>query len=100
MAKYRAKKAFPPNIKVGDIVETDKELIPEYAPHFERVDGDSSEKEEIINPSRDELKAKATELGIDFAPNITTDKLMALVKEAEDKNEGDGGAGDGEDNEE
>ena len=30
-------------------------------------------------PTRDELKRKATELGIEYPPNIPTDKLAALV---------------------
>lgn len=33
-------------------------------------------------PTRDELKRKATELGLTFAGNITTDKLAALVEAA------------------
>ncbi len=49
--------------------------------------GGSGEPEAIINPSREELKARAKELGIDFAPNITTERLLELVqaKEAEFK---------------
>lgn len=45
------------------------------------------ERQPLINPSRDELKARAQELGIDFAPNISTEKLLELVraKEAEDQ---------------
>lgn len=39
----------------------------------------------VVNPSREELKARAKELDIDFAPNITTERLLELVqaKEAE-----------------
>jgi hypothetical protein len=33
-------------------------------------------------PTRDELKRKATELGIDYPANIPTDKLAGLVAEA------------------
>jgi len=33
-------------------------------------------------PTRDELKQKATELGIEFPSNIPTDKLSALIEEA------------------
>ena len=42
-------------------------------------------KQPLINPSREELKERAQELGIDFAPNITTERLLELVraKEAE-----------------
>jgi hypothetical protein len=36
-------------------------------------------------PDRNELKAKATELGITFASNIPTDKLKELIAEAEAK---------------
>ncbi len=36
-------------------------------------------------PDRNELKARATELGITFASNIPTDKLVELIKEAEEK---------------
>lgn len=34
-------------------------------------------------PTRDELKARAAEIGIEHAPNITTDKLAALVAGAQ-----------------
>jgi hypothetical protein len=34
-------------------------------------------------PTRDELKARAAELSIEHAPNITTDKLAALVAAAQ-----------------
>jgi hypothetical protein len=37
--------------------------------------------DETRPPSRDELKAKAKELGLTFAHNITTDKLAELVAE-------------------
>lgn len=42
-------------------------------------------KEAEHEPTRDELKAKAAELGIEFAPNIPTAKLAELIaaKEAE-----------------
>lgn len=102
MAKYRAKQDLPPNIKAGDIVETENDLIPEYVPLFERVgeDEEVSDKTVILNPSRDELKARANELGINFASNIPTERLMELVKEAEEKKaaeDGEGGGdGDGE----
>lgn len=36
-------------------------------------------------PDRNQLKARATELGIVFASNIPTDKLVELIKEAEEK---------------
>lgn len=49
--------------------------------------GGEGGRQPLINPSREELKARATELGIDFAPNIGTEKLLELVraKEAEDQ---------------
>lgn len=40
-------------------------------------------------PDRNDLKARATELGINFASNIPTDRLVELVKEAEDKKNGE-----------
>lgn len=56
----------------------------------DRQTGNSGEgdvdRQPLVNPSREELKARAAELGIDYAPNITTEKLLELVraKEAED----------------
>ena len=99
--KYRAKVDIPPNVKAGDIVEAHEELVPGMAERLEpvndseeltelgQVDG-SGEKTLITNPSRDELKARATELGINFASNIPTDRLVELIAEAEAK------AGDGD----
>lgn len=92
MAKYRAKIDIPPGIKAGEVHEFKDELLPEFAPHFEKV-GDNEEtveldedRKSLINPSRDELKARANELGITFASNIPTDKLLELVKEKEAEN--------------
>lgn len=99
MAKYRAKVDVPP-LKAGDIMEASEPLVPEYADKFERVGDDTEEtvveKQTLVNPSRDELKARATELGVTFASNIPTERLMELVKEAEDKKAADEGAGDGD----
>lgn len=43
------------------------------------ADVDQVKHDETAPPTRAELKAKATELGLTFAHNITTDKLAALV---------------------
>lgn len=93
MTKYRAKVDVPPGIKAGDIVDFQEPLVPSYASRFEPYN-EPAEKEAVINPSRDELKARATELDITFAPNIPTERLIELVKEAEDKLEGGGGSDD------
>jgi hypothetical protein len=91
--KYRAKVDIPPNVKAGDIVEANDELVPAFKSLLEKV-GDDEELTDlsdnddgviIANPSRDELKARATELEITFAPNIPTDRLIELIKEAEAK---------------
>lgn len=92
--KYRAKVDIPPNVKAGDIVETDEELVPGIKERLEPVSDDEEltelgqvdddgNKTLITNPSRDELKARATELGITFANNTPTDKLVELIAEAE-----------------
>lgn len=46
-----------------------------------RVISDDKGKEPVVNqPSeRDELKKQADELGIDYAKNISTDKLRELI---------------------
>jgi len=111
MAKYRAKVDVPP-LKAGDIMEASEPLVPEYADKFERVGSKTetvSEKQPLVNPNREELKARATELGVAFANNIPTERLIELVEEAEakaksesepDEGEGDGdGEGEGEDGE-
>lgn len=113
MAKYRAKVASPPDIRLGDIVEFDSPLVEGLRNHYEPVsdneeitirrnpetglterreidrtaDGtmaDDGLRQQVGNPSRDELKKEAEELGVDFAPNITTEKLFGLVREARD----------------
>lgn len=48
-------------------------------PH--RIDGGGNIL--TVNPSRDDLKSKATDLGIQFASNIPTDRLVELIAEAE-----------------
>jgi ssDNA-binding replication factor A large subunit len=101
MPKYRALVDVLPNIKAGDIVTINDDLIPEYKNKFERVIDESgsdedTDKTEIINPSREDLKAKAAEYGLDHAPNISTPKLLELVQAEEERrakaaaDEGDG----------
>lgn len=103
MPKYRALVDIPPNIKAGEVVEVNDELIPEFKKKLELVSGndeddevDDATKSGVVNPSRTDLKARAAQLGVDFAPNISTPRLMELVKEAEDaeaaklQKEGDG----------
>jgi hypothetical protein len=96
MAKYKALQDILPNVKAGDIVEVKDEIIPEYKKLLEPYNGDEevtirseetvdTDKTAVVNPSRDELKARATELGINFASNIPTERLLELVKEAEEK---------------
>lgn len=94
--KYRAKVDIPPNVKAGDIVEASEELVPGIKERLEPVSDDEEltelgqvddggNKTLITNPSRDELKARATELEINFASNIPTDRLIELIAEAEAK---------------
>ena len=94
MAKYKALQDVPPHIKAGDIANFEEPLIPEYQKLFEAYTGEevaaSADENDpvrtaLINPSRDDLKKRATELDIFFAPNITTDKLLELVKGHEEK---------------
>ncbi len=91
MAKFRAKVDVAPSIKKGDIVEFEEPLVDGYKNHFEEYNGseeagDGVEEDGLIaNPDRNALKARATELGVVFANNTPTDKLVELVKEAEEK---------------
>lgn len=94
MAKYRAKVDIPPNVKAGDIVTVDGELIPEFKavlePYVEETavdETDDTEKTLINNPDRNALKEEATRLGLTFASNIPTDRLIELIKEAKEKDE-------------
>lgn len=97
MAKYRAKQDVIP-IKAGDVVEFNDPLLPELANSFELYDGEEETKDfvdelndstksegtvSVINPSREDLKKRAAELQLDYAPNITTPKLLELVSQAE-----------------
>lgn len=93
MAKYRAKVDVPPEIKKGDIVNFEEPLVDGYKNQFEPYNGEEEALEGgeggqtdlIGNPDRNALKARATELGVVFANNTPTDKLVELVKEAEEK---------------
>lgn len=116
MARYRALVDIPPRVKKGDVVTLKEDPIPEFKSKLEPVgrvvddeedngngDGGDGTKVRVGNPSRDELKARATELGITFANNTPTDKLLELIAEAEIKVAGDDGQGpqtgpDGNDN--
>lgn len=101
MAKYKALKDVPPEIKAGDIVEFKKPLVPSYKGLFERYvapkDDEEDDKDLITNPDRNALKARATELEINFASNIPTDRLIELIKEAEEKSADPDNSSDGED---
>jgi hypothetical protein len=118
MTKYRALQDIPPNVKAGDIVEVKNKLVPAYekllrpiaegASEPEDTDVDNPKKTLVTNPDRNDLKKRATELGINFAPNIPTDRLIELVTEAEkkaaeetddssdDSSDGESGEGEGE----
>ncbi len=90
MAKYRAKVDVPPGIKAGDVVNFEEPLVPSYEKLFEKVgesddEDDDADKTFVGNPDRNTLKDRATELGINFAPNIPTDRLIELITEAEVK---------------
>lgn len=89
MAKYVAVKDFPPNIKQGDEVEFKDEIHENLVPYFQPISGAVSKQDDetddtiVTNPDREKLKARATELGITFASNIPTARLMELIKEKE-----------------
>ncbi len=99
MTKYRAKVDVPPGIKAGDVVEFSEPLVEGFknqfeladssediTQHEEGVDDEGGDRSKIIgNPDRNALKARAAELKIDFAPNIPTDRLVELVKAAEEE---------------
>lgn len=90
MTKYRALADVPPNISKGDVIEFNEPLVDSYKPLFERfVEGENEDTDLIVNPDRNALKERATELGLNFASNVPTEKLIAMIeeKEAEDKDE-------------
>lgn len=108
MGKYRALTDMPP-VKKGDVVEFKEPLVDGLKNHYVAV-GDSegvavigedarSEIEGLLdlngNVSREDLKKRATELELDFAPNIPTAKLLELVKEAQEAQLKDNGEGAG-----
>lgn len=103
MAKYRALVDIPPSVKAGDIVEALEELIPEFKSKLELVSDDEKveEKTLLTNPNREHLKAEAAELGLTFASNIPTDKLISIIDEAKAekaKDDADKDDDDGDDN--
>lgn len=53
----------------------------DWAADHERANAPAAEAEPA--PTRDDLKARAAELGIEHAPNISTDKLAGLVAAAQ-----------------
>lgn len=103
MAKYIAVKDFPPNIKQGDEVKFRDKLGETVAPYFRPVSEVASEEDEdeddtvVTNPDREKLKARANELGIPFAPNIPTARLIELIKEKEAELADDSDGSDEED---
>lgn len=94
MAKYKALADILPIVKAGDIVELQEEPIPEYRSLLQPV-GEGEEVTDnvdeddpltlVTQPSRDDLKKRASELNINFAPNIPTERLIELIGEAEAK---------------
>lgn len=113
MTKYRAKVDIPPNVKAGDEVTLKDKILPEYEKLLEPIgeaedEGtgtDDGDKDIITNPDRNELKKRAEELGLNFASNIPTDRLIELIAEAEnaggsDEDEENGAGETDEENEE
>lgn len=112
MAKYRVVKPINSRVKVGDVVELNDPIIPEYkdklvpASEDDEVttqtagDNDHPVKTAIVNPNRDELKDRASKLGINFASNIPTVTLIELIQEAEAKRQDGTGEGQGDDKDE
>lgn len=91
MPKFVAKFDNDPYpLKKGDVIDV-KELEPGLVSKFDPYNGSDAptETEDLVDPavtadlqgnvSREDLKKKAIELGIDYAPNIQTNKLQALV---------------------
>lgn len=50
-----------------------------------RTEGGADQDEAPAELDRDALKARAAELGVDFARNVSTEKLAELVAAAEQK---------------
>nr|WP_278388413.1 hypothetical protein [Brucella intermedia] len=68
-------------IPVGTEV-TVKEEPKGWVGRYEVITGDGEGKTAITNPAqneRDELKKKADELGIEYAKNISNEKLQELI---------------------
>lgn len=104
MAKYRALVDALP-IKKGDVVNFEDPLVDGFKDKFVAVGDDEEvtvennvtetalgpvgEKTLTGNPSREELKLRANELGIVFASNTPTAKLQELVTEAQEQKDAD-----------
>lgn len=103
MAKYRALVDIPPHVKKGDVVELTKDPVPGMKERLEKV-GDDEKVTDVSgnidltgNVSREQLKARADELNLEYAGNISTAKLFELVKEAQEaKAPADDNSGDGD----
>jgi len=85
MPKFRALQDYSKDVKKGDVVTFEAPLVEGMKRWFEPVGAksDDDDKERIGNPDRDELKLRATELGIQFANNTPTPKLMEMISEKE-----------------
>lgn len=90
MAKYRALVDIPPNVKQGDVVTLTEEPVPGMKERLVAV-GDDEKVTDTTgnislegNVSREALKLRADELNLDYASNISTAKLLELVKEAQE----------------
>lgn len=65
--------------ETADVEMDDAEVgVSERTGWFE-ISGKAPKNPETPPPDREELKAQAEKLGIDFAPNISTPKLKELV---------------------
>lgn len=56
-----------------------------YIVDKEATEKRNSDVKEVKQPDRDALKAKATELKLEFKANIKTDALIKLIKDKENK---------------
>lgn len=104
MPKYVALQDVPPSVKKGDIVTIKEPLVPSYKDKFapyspaqaEETKPDADDGKTVVrNPDRNALKDRATELGINFAQNIPTERLIELIQEAESKQNAGGEGGEG-----
>ena len=98
MGKYVATQDMPPKIRAGDVVNFKDELTDSFKPYFRPFNSDTDEEGEethltagdndhpvttgLVNPDRNQLKAKARDLGINFAENIPTVAPTQLIQDA------------------